>query len=200
MCSAIECINFQRRWLVRRTQGLPIGHKRINRSPTVRTSNIRNRKTRRRRHRQPAPAEHMAMRASIRTPVGHWRGWQVRVIQFTKRFREMFDDDWWMTVLFPSTTADPITHNIDHSHPPELQKLMLSLRCNLCNIESNSFFSAKIHYDSKVHEKKVRQWLVEWTARTGQPLPNTLHCKHCDIQFNSASHANQHYTGKKHRA
>lgn len=74
-----------------------------------------------------------------------------------------------MTLLF--VFADPVPVSVPHKAadqiPPELKKLMQPLCCELCNIKSNSPISAKIHYDSKVHEKKVRHWLLEWSSRTG---------------------------------
>lgn len=78
-----------------------------------------------------------------------------------------------MTLLF--VFADPVPVSVPHKAadqiPPELKKLMQPLCCELCNIKSNSPISAKIHYDSKVHEKKVRHWLLEWSSRTGNPVP-----------------------------
>lgn len=58
--------------------------------------------------------------------------------------------------------------------PLELKKLMQALCCELCNVKLNSPITAKIHYDSKVHEKKVRLWLEEWTKTTGNPIPERL--------------------------
>lgn len=81
----------------------------------------------------------------------------------------------------------------------------------------NSPVSARSHYESKHHEKKVNQWLSDWAQRTGQPMPkrqkkaptsltvegpkgpNAFFCEHCQIPFTSAQHANQHFIGKRHR-
>lgn len=60
---------------------------------------------------------------------------------------------------------------VDSNLPPELRKLMQALHCELCNVKLNSSITAKIHYDSKVHDKKVRNWLQEWSIKTGKPLP-----------------------------
>lgn len=83
------------------------------------------------------------------------------------RVREVFDDE--NVVLCFHT--DSIPHKVDASLPPEIKKLMQALCCELCNVKLNSSISAKAHYDSKVHEKKVRQWLLEWAGKTGQPIP-----------------------------
>lgn len=59
----------------------------------------------------------------------------------------------------------------DDALPAELTKLMLPLACDLCTIKMNSNMSAKMHYDSKNHDKKVNAWLLEWSKKTGEPLP-----------------------------
>lgn len=95
--------------------------------------------------------------------------------------------------------------------PAELLKLIQPLCCELCSAKLNSPISAKMHYESKNHEKKINAWLSQWSARTGEPMPkrpvtrvgptgpNALHCDVCDIPLTSLQHANQHYMGKKHR-
>ncbi|XP_062555868.1 zinc finger protein 385B-like [Armigeres subalbatus] len=98
--------------------------------------------------------------------------------------------------------------------PPELKKLFKDMDCGLCKSKMNSHISANVHYQSKVHEKKVIQWLSEWCESTGTPMPyraprksvpvepigpNSLRCEACDLPLTSIQHANQHYTGKRHR-
>uniref|UniRef100_A0A0N8ERW6 Putative zinc finger protein n=1 Tax=Aedes aegypti TaxID=7159 RepID=A0A0N8ERW6_AEDAE len=98
--------------------------------------------------------------------------------------------------------------------PPELKALFKDLDCGLCKSKMNSHISANVHYQSKVHEKKVIQWLTDWCERTGTPMPyraprktvpvepvgpNSLRCEACDLPLTSIQHANQHYTGKRHR-
>lgn len=75
----------------------------------------------------------------------------------------------------------------------------------------NSPISAKTHYESKQHDKKVNAWLQDWSKETGEPIPkrekpkegpvgpNAFHCDVCDLALTSLQHANQHYMGKKHR-
>lgn len=61
--------------------------------------------------------------------------------------------------------------------PAELKKLILPLCCELCSTKLNSPISAKMHYESKNHEKKVNAWLGEWSERTGEPIPKrTVKC------------------------
>ncbi|XP_062716551.1 uncharacterized protein LOC115253715 [Aedes albopictus] len=98
--------------------------------------------------------------------------------------------------------------------PPELKALFRDLDCGLCKSKMNSHISANVHYQSKVHEKKIIQWLTDWCERTGTPMPyrakrkpvpvepvgpNSLRCEACDLPLTSIQHANQHYTGKRHR-
>ncbi|XP_037040074.1 zinc finger matrin-type protein 3-like [Bradysia coprophila] len=99
----------------------------------------------------------------------------------------------------------------DESLPIELNKLMLPLHCELCSVTLNSPITAKIHYEAKPHDKKVNAWLLEWSSRTGLPIPkrqkvaegpsgpNAFHCELCDLPLTSLQHANQHYSGKRHR-
>lgn len=98
------------------------------------------------------------------------------------------------------------------SLPAELTKLFLPMLCQLCKVQSNSSISARVHYESKVHSKKITAWLMDWTQRTGEPMPkrvavldgpcgpNALHCSLCDLSLTSLLHAKQHYMGKKHKA
>lgn len=98
--------------------------------------------------------------------------------------------------------------------PEELKAMFKDLDCGLCKCKMNSHISANVHYQSKVHEKKIIQWLKDWCERTGTPMPyrarrkvvqvepvgpNSLRCEACDLPLTSIQHANQHYTGKRHR-
>ncbi|EAA05669.4 AGAP011573-PA, partial [Anopheles gambiae str. PEST] len=100
--------------------------------------------------------------------------------------------------------------------PTELKQLFGEFHCNLCRTRMNSHISANIHYQSKAHEKKINQWLKEYCAETGTPVPvrqrpplelaaetnaigkSVFHCEACDLVLTSVQHANQHYTGKRH--
>lgn len=116
----------------------------------------------------------------------------------------------WNKLMVLFTDANP--PKSDANLPPEIRKLMQALFCALCNAQLNSSISAKTHYDSKVHERKVRNWLEVWSAETGNPMPerpsmendspvgpNAFHCQVCDVALTSQSHAQQHYLGKKHQ-
>lgn len=95
--------------------------------------------------------------------------------------------------------------------PSDLLKLIQPLCCELCSAKLNSPTSAKMHYESRNHDKKINAWLLQWSTTTGEPMPkrsipkngptgpNALHCDVCDISLTSLQHANQHYSGKKHR-
>ncbi|XP_058128981.1 uncharacterized protein LOC131285294 [Anopheles ziemanni] len=101
--------------------------------------------------------------------------------------------------------------------PADLKKLFMEFQCDLCRTRMNSHISANIHYQSKAHEKKINQWLKEYCAATGTPMPvrvrrqpelateaiaavgqSVYHCEACDLPLTSIQHANQHYTGKRH--
>lgn len=64
--------------------------------------------------------------------------------------------------------------------PEDLIKLFKPLFCDLCSTKLNSPSSARLHYESKNHEKKINAWLSEWSIKTGEPVPkrqivNILH-------------------------
>lgn len=61
--------------------------------------------------------------------------------------------------------------SVDADLPEELRKLFNALHCTLCDAKMNSPISARMHYESKQHDKKVNQWLADWSQRTGEPLP-----------------------------
>lgn len=110
-----------------------------------------------------------------------------------------------------SATLDAEFVQSETGLPPELTKLILPLSCELCSAKMNSSISAKTHYDSKQHDKKVNAWLQDWSKETGEPMPkrekpkegpvgpNAFHCSVCDLALTSLQHANQHYMGKRHR-
>ncbi|XP_058838719.1 uncharacterized protein LOC131694221 [Topomyia yanbarensis] len=98
--------------------------------------------------------------------------------------------------------------------PADLKQLFEPLNCGLCKSKMNSHISANVHYQSKVHERKIIQWLQDYCERTGTPMPyrakrrpvqvepvgpNSLRCDACDLPLTSIQHANQHYTGKRHQ-
>lgn len=64
---------------------------------------------------------------------------------------------------------EPMT--FDAKLPADIKKLFKPLFCELCNVVLNSPVTAKCHYESKVHERKVRYWLDDWSKRTGLPVP-----------------------------
>lgn len=55
--------------------------------------------------------------------------------------------------------------------PEELIKLFKPLCCDLCSTKLNSPSSARLHYESKNHEKKINSWLATWSEQTGTPIP-----------------------------
>lgn len=55
--------------------------------------------------------------------------------------------------------------------PEELIKLFKPLCCDLCAAKLNSPSTARLHYESKNHEKKINNWLATWAEKTGEPVP-----------------------------
>lgn len=127
-----------------------------------------------------------------------------------KRRSESFEKK---TKVYTTTTyyANPDDEQL---FPAALKALFKDLECNLCMSKMNSHISANVHYQSKVHERKIIQWLKEWCETTGTPMPvrakrkvvdiepvgpNSLRCEACDLPLTSIQHANQHYTGKRHQ-
>ncbi|XP_076254556.1 zinc finger matrin-type protein 3-like isoform X3 [Rhynchophorus ferrugineus] len=114
--------------------------------------------------------------------------------------------------IFESTVPD-IT---DNSLPKELKILFQPLFCKLCTVQLSSNQTAKMHYKSKNHEKKIRKWLIDYSDKTGEPLhkraklsseqvenaqknPAWYHCDVCDLQLTGRLHAESHYMGKNHQ-
>ncbi|XP_055381799.1 zinc finger matrin-type protein 3-like [Condylostylus longicornis] len=96
-------------------------------------------------------------------------------------------------------------------YPEELNNLILPLFCKLCNAALNSAKSAHFHYLSKSHDKKINNWLSDWSKRTGEPAPKIekdnniipkdseiFFCQYCNVKLTSLQDAKQHYSGKKH--
>ncbi|XP_055693910.1 zinc finger matrin-type protein 3-like [Lutzomyia longipalpis] len=116
----------------------------------------------------------------------------------------------------PSTKRNRVGHvlmeMLEEDLPAELKSLMRPLCCDLCNVKLNSVLTANMHYESKNHDKKINNWLLEWSKKTGQPPPkrqktikdgpvgpNAFHCEACDIPLTSLQHARTHYSGRKHQ-
>lgn len=53
--------------------------------------------------------------------------------------------------------------------PTDLTKLFLPLYCELCGIHSNSPISARAHYNSVGHDKKINAWLLKREQEMGEP-------------------------------
>lgn len=123
----------------------------------------------------------------------------------------------WIASVFPLISFLFLVNPDDEQLlPTELKQLFGEFHCNLCRTRMNSHISANIHYQSKAHEKKINQWLKEYCAETGTPVPvrqrpplelaaetnaigkSVFHCEACDLVLTSVQHANQHYTGKRH--
>ncbi|XP_066144670.1 zinc finger matrin-type protein 3-like isoform X2 [Euwallacea fornicatus] len=105
----------------------------------------------------------------------------------------------------------------DNTLPKDLKLLFQPLFCKLCSIQLSSNQTAKMHYKSKNHEKKIRKWLVEHAEKTGETLhpraqsvgekkaedgekdPRWYHCEVCDLQLTGQLHAESHYMGRNHQ-
>lgn len=49
----------------------------------------------------------------------------------------------------------------DETYPDDLNSLIHPLSCGLCNINMSSRAIAKVHYESKAHDKHISSWLFE---------------------------------------
>ncbi|KRT85011.1 hypothetical protein AMK59_2635, partial [Oryctes borbonicus] len=103
----------------------------------------------------------------------------------------------------------------DSSLPAELLSLFQPLFCKLCMFQLSGNSMAKLHYKSKNHDKKIRSWLIEYSAKTGEPLharatiprvknneeydPKHYYCSICDLPLTGKMHAESHYMGKNHQ-
>lgn len=58
----------------------------------------------------------------------------------------------------------------DDSLPKDLKVLFQPLFCKLCSAKLTSNMTAKMHYKSKNHEKKIKKWLVDYAGKSGEPL------------------------------
>lgn len=72
------------------------------------------------------------------------------------------------TIFFFTFSVMPSAEGL----PEELVKLFKPLCCDLCSAKLNSPSTARLHYESKNHEKKINHWLTGWSERNpGEPLP-----------------------------
>lgn len=60
---------------------------------------------------------------------------------------------------------------LEDSYPDDLKTLIQAYDCQLCSVKMNSATSARMHYESKNHDKKINSWLLEWSKKTGEPVP-----------------------------
>ncbi|XP_050299511.1 uncharacterized protein LOC126738295 isoform X3 [Anthonomus grandis grandis] len=110
---------------------------------------------------------------------------------------------------------------LDDTLPKDLKILFQPLFCKLCELQLSSNQTAKMHYKSKNHEKKIRKWLTEYAEKTGEPLhhrattrgqdkkktnkedaeknPSWFHCDICDLDLTGRMHAESHYMGRNHQ-
>ncbi|KAK4877909.1 hypothetical protein RN001_010415 [Aquatica leii] len=100
----------------------------------------------------------------------------------------------------------------DPTLPQELTIQFQPLFCKLCECQHTSNVMAKLHYDSKRHDKKVRKFLVDFAEKTGTTLhpratlvkqndtdPKYFYCDSCEIPLTGRLHAESHYMSKNHR-
>ena len=112
------------------------------------------------------------------------------------------------------------TRAYDKPIPDPVKSKCKPLYCELCSVNLNSVIQAKMHYEGKSHEKKVRFALQSWAKDNNTvppkkaPKPMTtdpgamsrfecqtqdLYCGPCDTPFTSHAHAQQHFSGRNHQ-
>ena len=108
--------------------------------------------------------------------------------------------------------------NYDKPIPDSVKNKCKPLYCEVCSVNLNSVIQAKMHYEGKLHEKKVRFLLTNWAKdnNTVPPRKNNetiqqpeakrfvyehkdLYCGPCDTSFTSNAHAQQHFSGRNHK-
>lgn len=132
-----------------------------------------------------------------------------------------------------STAAGSKDHHVlwtrayDKPIPDLVKNKCKPLYCELCSVNLNSVIQAKMHYEGKSHEKKVRFALQSW-AKDNNTVPpkkapkivmttdggpsnmlprfecphdprQDLYCGPCDTPFTSHAHAQQHFSGRNHQ-
>lgn len=65
---------------------------------------------------------------------------------------------------------DMLSQLKDPSLPKELTAMFQPLYCVLCKMHLNSASNAKLHYLSKNHHKKIKNYLIDHAKKTGEPL------------------------------
>lgn len=79
-----------------------------------------------------------------------------------------FTVNWWCAFVWIfAFSVMPTAEGL----PEELIKLFKPLCCDLCAAKLNSPSTARLHYESKNHEKKINNWLSTWAEQTGEPIP-----------------------------
>ena len=112
------------------------------------------------------------------------------------------------------------TRAYDKPIPDPIRIKCKPLYCEICCVNLNSVIQAKMHYEGKSHEKRVKNLLLIWakenntvppkkaarlanennTAITHQHDPRQeLYCGPCDTSFTSNAHAQQHFSGRNHQ-
>ncbi|XP_018321678.1 zinc finger matrin-type protein 4-like [Agrilus planipennis] len=105
----------------------------------------------------------------------------------------------------------------DHSLPNELKLQFQPLFCKLCSMTLSSNTMARLHYVSKNHNKKIKNWLIQYSERTGEPLhprvtsesktnkkdqienPSYYFCSACNLPLTGKLHSESHYMGRQHQ-
>uniref|UniRef100_A0A2H1WYD9 SFRICE_001142 n=1 Tax=Spodoptera frugiperda TaxID=7108 RepID=A0A2H1WYD9_SPOFR len=89
--------------------------------------------------------------------------------------------------------------------PKALLRLMEPQFCGICNMKLENDNSTRLHYISKNHARKQKNWLTQ-QAELGPQRPyetafksRDLYCELCDVHITSKNHADSHYSGKSHR-
>ncbi|CAG0884678.1 unnamed protein product [Cyprideis torosa] len=55
--------------------------------------------------------------------------------------------------------------------PKELEDMLQASQCQLCMIRLNSMIQARMHYESRIHHKKVKQYMIRYCREQGIRLP-----------------------------
>ena len=109
----------------------------------------------------------------------------------------------------------------DKPIPDEVLSKCKPSYCEICSVNLNSVFQAKMHYEGKNHSKKVKPMIKskEFPTKKSNPLKRSappskhhdkpisdgvlskskpLYCDLCSVNLNSVIQAKMHYEGKSH--
>ena len=98
--------------------------------------------------------------------------------------------------------------------PTEIMSKCQIMKCQICDVSSNTNTEARIHYLGKKHFEETskalqihaeKEFHEKWKTKFDQPIPaeimskcRIMYCQICNVSSNNRTDAKIHYLGKKH--